>query len=185
MMMTTRRKINKDRLLWLDLETTGLEAESNAILEIAAVITDFDLRTIDQLTMVISQPETVLEQMDQWCQEQHKKSGLIDLVRESEICLEAAEMALIRFVEHNETVDAALCGNSIQFDRKFTERHMPRLYELFHYRNIDTSTLVLMSHVCHLTLPEKGDAHRARADIFESIAVARTFRNRLVKAVAA
>ena len=178
-MTTTRRMINKNRLFWLDLETTGLEVESSAILEVAAVVTDFDLRAIDQLMMVISQPQAVLEQMGEWCEDQHKRSGLLDLVRDSDICLEAAETAIIRFLEHNDAVDAALCGNTITFDRGFTDYHMPRLSELIHYRNLDTSTLVLMSHVCDLTLPEKRDAHRARSDIFESIAVARAFRKQV------
>lgn len=177
--MTTRRMINKNRLFWLDLETTGLEVASSTILEVAAVVTDFDLRVIDQLMMVVSQPQAVLEQMNEWCRNQHKESGLIDSVRDSEICLESAETAIIHFLEHNDAVDAALCGNTITFDRGFIKYHMPRLFDLIHYRNLDTSTLVLMSHVCDLTLPEKRDAHRARDDIFESIAVARAFRKQV------
>jgi len=181
--VTTRREINEDRLLWLDLETTGLNPQSDAILEVALVVTDFDLRCLDQIDFVITQSKEELAKMNDWCREQHTASGLLASIEDG-LSLDVAEQALVDFIVRNGAKDAALCGNTIRFDRGFLEIQMPRLASLLHYRSIDTSTLVLMSYVCDIALPEKKDAHRARADIFESIEVARKFRSEMKKAVA-
>ncbi|MCD6495556.1 oligoribonuclease [Candidatus Bipolaricaulota bacterium] len=170
--------MKKDRtnLVWLDLETSGVDVESKAILEVAMVITDKDLNVIAEgPELVIYQPDGVLEKLDDWCKKQHRASGLIDEVRRSSISLEQAESQLISFASQYCPPRACpLCGNSICFDRRFIIRYMPRLNALLSYRNVDVSSIKeLVSRWYPEALAGIGNSqtskHRALSDIHESI----------------
>jgi len=171
-------------LVWLDLETTGIDDRTSQILEIATVITDKHLeQVIEGPDLVIHQPESVLRAMDPWCEEQHGASGLTESARQSKITLAEAEEETLAFVRrHCLRGRAPLCGNSIGFDRRFLMHHMPRLNDYLHYRNIDVSTLKELARRWHpgaLETLEKRSAHRALDDIRESIDELRLYRSAL------
>ena len=174
----------KDRLICIDLEMTGLKPEHDSIIEIATVITDRDLNVIaDGPELAVHQSESVLAQMDEWNQRQHGGSGLIGRVRASPIGVQAAEQQTLAFLRaHVEAGASPMCGNSICQDRRFLARWMPELEGYFHYRHIDVSTLKELAARWHPHLSAalvKRSAHLARADIYESIAELRFYRERL------
>jgi oligoribonuclease len=174
----------KDRLIWIDLEMTGLRPDHDSIIEIATVVTDRDLNVIaDGPELAVHQSEAVLAQMDDWNQRQHGGSGLIARVRASEISVSAAEQQTLAFLGAHVAAGASpMCGNSICQDRRFLARWMPALEAFFHYRNIDVSTLKELAARWHPHLSAtlvKRSAHLARADIYESIAELRFYRERL------
>jgi oligoribonuclease len=175
-------------LVWLDLETSGLDVDSRVILEIATVITDKDLRVLAEgPDLVIHHPTEVLSQMDAWCRKQHRASGLLDEVRRSTVTLEQAEAQTLDIVSRYCPPRACpLCGNSICFDRRFLIRHMPHLDARLSYRNVDVSTLKeLASRWMPQATEGLGDAksskHRARSDILESIEELRQYRRLMFK----
>lgn len=169
-------KKDPSNLVWLDLETSGINVETRAILEVAMIITDRDLNVIAEgPELVIYQPDEVLERLDDWCKKQHRASGLIDEVRRSAVSLKQAEDELISFASQYCPPRACpLCGNSICFDRRFIIRYMPRLNSLLSYRNVDVSTI---KELVGRWYPEqlagignsKTSKHRALSDIHESI----------------
>ncbi len=174
----------KDRLIWIDLEMTGLRPEQDSIIEIATVVTDRDLKVIaDGPELAVHQTEAVLATMDDWNQRQHGGSGLIERVRASEVSVAAAEQQTLAFLAAHVAAGASpMCGNSICQDRRFLARWMPALEAFFHYRNIDVSTLKELAARWHPHLSAglvKRSAHLARADIYESIAELRFYRERL------
>jgi oligoribonuclease len=175
---------NDDRLIWIDLEMTGLKPEADEIIEIATVVTDKDLNSIaDGPEFAIHQPESALERMDSWNQRQHGGSGLLARVRASRITLAEAERQTIAFLSTLVPPGASpMCGNSICQDRRFLARHMPELERYFHYRNLDVSTLKELARRWMPTLMPglvKQSAHLARADIYESINELRFYRERM------
>ncbi len=169
-------KKDRQNLVWVDLETSGIDVETKAILEVAMIITDKDLNVIAEgPELVIHQSDEVLENLDDWCRKQYRASGLIDEVRRSSISLAQAESELVSFASQYCPVRACpLCGNSICFDRRFIIRYMPRLNSLLSYRNVDVSTLKELVARWH---PEaligvgnsQTSKHRALSDIHESI----------------
>lgn len=173
-----------DRLIWIDLEMTGLKPDEDVIIEIATVVTDKDLNVIaDGPELAVHQPETALERMDEWNQRQHGRSGLIARVRASEVDTAAAEGATLDFLRQHLTAGSSpMCGNSICQDRRFLARYMPDLEKYFHYRNLDVSTL---KELARRWLPSIADglnkksAHLARADIYESIEELRYYRQKM------
>ena len=174
----------KDRLIWIDLEMTGLRPDHDSIIEIATVVTDRDLNVVaDGPELAVHQSESVLAQMDEWNQRQHGGSGLIARVRASASGVAAAEQQTLGFLSgHVEAGASPMCGNSICQDRRFLARWMPALEAYFHYRNIDVSTLKELAARWHPHLSAalvKRSAHLARADIYESIAELRYYRERL------
>ncbi len=174
----------KDRLIWIDLEMTGLKPEHDSIIEIATVVTDRDLNVIaDGPELALHQSEAVLAQMDEWNQRQHGGSGLISRVRASTIGVKTAEQQTLAFLRsHVEAGTSPMCGNSICQDRRFLARWMPALEAYFHYRHIDVSTLKELAARWHPHLSAalvKRSAHLARADIYESISELRFYRERL------
>lgn len=164
----------KSNLIWIDLEMSGLKPETDEILEIATLVTDKDLNILAEgPSLVIHQPDSVLEAMDEWCTTHHGASGLTQKVRESSITLEQAEAETVAFVkEWVEEGASPLCGNSIWQDRRFLIKYMPKLDAYCHYRNIDVSTL---KELARRWKPEslegvvKSGSHRALDDIIESI----------------
>lgn len=175
-----------DRLVWMDLEMTGLHAETDKILEIATVVTDAQLNILEQgPELVIRQPEEVLDKMNEWCKEHHGLSGLTDKVRQSTISIEQAETETLTFLKkHVQECQAPLCGNSIHQDRNFISRHMPRLHDYLHYRNIDVSSIKELSFRWYPALPKfkKAGKHTALEDIIESIEELRYYRKSIFKA---
>ena len=132
-----------NRLIWIDLEMTGLKPESDRILELALVVTDHDLETVAQAPVyVIHQQDATLEAMDSWNKTTHGRSGLIDKVKVAHATEPQVEEAALAFLrEHVPAKASPMCGNSICQDRRFLARWMPRLEDWFHYRNLDVSTL--------------------------------------------
>jgi len=132
-----------DNLIWIDLEMTGLDTDSDCIIEIATVITDSRLNIISEGPVVaIFQQDSILNKMDDWNTNQHTQSGLVDRVRKSSYTREDAEVRTLNFLEQYVPKNTSpMCGNSICQDRRFLYREMPTLEEYFHYRNLDVSTI--------------------------------------------
>lgn len=178
--------VNDQRLIWLDMEMTGLDPEKERIIEIAVVVTESDLTFVAQApVLVIHQSQALLDAMDKWNQSTHAKSGLIDKVKASTLTEEQAEAQLLAFLaEHVPAGKSPMCGNTIGQDRRFMVKYMPRLEEYFHYRNLDVSTLKELSLRWK---PEvyrsfvKQSKHEALADIQESIDELKHYREHFIK----
>jgi oligoribonuclease len=165
-----------DRLVWIDCEMTGLDLGRDALIEIAALVTDSDLRVLgDGVDVVIHADETALAGMPDVVREMHARSGLTDAVRRSTVSVAEAERMVLDYVRAHvpEPRTVPLAGNSIATDRAFLARDMPALDAHLHYRMVDVSSI---KELCRrwfprvfYAKPEKGMAHRALADIEESI----------------
>lgn len=156
--------------LWLDLEMTGLEATRDRILEAAVIITDRQWQELECWETAVCQPAEVLAGMNDWCQQHHRDSGLLERVPEgiSESALDARLTDCV--ARHFGDVPAILCGNSIHQDRKFIDRYLPQFASRLHYRMLDVSSFkVLFQEVYGQHYP-KQNRHRALDDIRESIA---------------
>ena len=131
------------RLVWLDMEMTGLDPEKERIIEVAVVVTEPDLTVVAEgPVLVIHQSDALLQAMDKWNQSTHSKSGLIDRVRVSTLNEDEAQAQLIAFLkEHVPAGKSPLCGNSVSQDRRFMYKYMPNLEQFFHYRTVDVSTI--------------------------------------------
>jgi oligoribonuclease len=180
--------VSADHLIWIDLEMTGLKPDEDVIIEIATVVTDSQLNVIaDGPELAVHQPEEALQRMDEWNQRQHGGSGLIGRVRASGTAAAQAERLTLEFLAAHVPAGASpMCGNSICQDRRFLARHMPVLERYFHYRNLDVSTLKELARRWYPGVAAaltKQSAHLARADIYESIAELRFYRERLFTAV--
>jgi oligoribonuclease len=170
-----------DHLVWMDMEMTGLDPERDTVLEIATLITTDALDLVAEgPVLVIGQPPSVLDAMDQWNREHHAASGLTARVLGSSVSMAEAEARTLAFVKtYCPGHTSPLCGNSIWQDRRFLVRYMPKLEAYFHYRNIDVSTvkeLVRRWYPNGPQPPEKKHAHLALDDIRESIAELRFYR---------
>ena len=168
-------RVDRDNLIWIDLEMTGLDPDRDRIIEIATIVTDSRLHVLEEgPVLAIHQPEEVLAGMDEWNTRQHRESGLCDRVRDSR-CTEpdAARQTLDFISRHVPARCSPMCGNGICQDRRFLARRMPRLERYFHYRNLDVSTL---KELCRRWRPglfqglTKESRHRALDDVRESIA---------------
>jgi len=180
---------NKDQLIWIDLEMTGLRPDRDSIIEIATVVTDRDLNVVAEgPVLAIHQSEAVLATMDDWNQRQHGGSGLLARVRASQVDAATAEQLTLAFLAAHVPAGASpMCGNSICQDRRFLARWMPALEAHFHYRNLDVSTLKELAARWYPQLGaqfSKRATHLALADIQESIAELRFYRERLFVTVA-
>ena len=171
----------RTRMIWLDLEMTGLDPSNDSILEIATVVTDADLNELAVGPVhAIRHPESLLHNMDDWNTEHHTASGLWQRVLDSDVTMYEAERATLKFLaEWTESGASPMCGNSICQDRRFLARLMPELESWFHYRNLDVSTLKeLASRWAPRVVAEftKQSRHEALADIRESIEELRHYR---------
>lgn len=171
----------KMRLIWIDLEMTGLDTVNDSILEIATIVTDIELNVLAEGPVcAIQQNEEVLKGMDSWNRSHHTDSGLWQRVVHSPHTMRAAESANIHFLKEWVKKGASpMCGNSVCQDRRFMHRLMPELESWFHYRNLDVSTLkVLASHWMpdKTRVFEKENRHEALSDIRESIEELRYYR---------
>ncbi|MGX1738726.1 oligoribonuclease [Corynebacterium flavescens] len=165
-----------DRLVWIDLEMTGLDPQRHVIVEVAAIITDANLNIVGEgIDVVVHASEEELAQMDDFVTKMHAHSGLDKEIRASKTTLKEAEDAVLALVEEHCDPEhpAPLAGNSIATDRTFIRAYMPRLDKALHYRMIDVSTIKELSRRwyprAYYNQPEKGMAHRALQDIIESI----------------
>jgi len=175
MAASARSKRSKKNLVWMDCEMTGLDPAEHVLLEIATIITNYDLEIIARgpvLAIRASQPK--LELMDAWCRRTHKKSGLLDRVREEGVTTAEAERQTLNFVKkYCYARTAPLCGSSIGQDKRFLARYMPTLHEFLHYKVVDVSSIKLLASEWYgdkYQPPEKQELHRALSDIEESIA---------------
>ena len=175
-----------NRLIWIDLEMSGLNPDTDKVLEIAIVVTDSQLAAVAEApVLVLHQSDAVLDAMDSWNKSTHGKSGLLERVKSSALDEGAAEARMVRFLgEHVPPGASPMCGNSVHQDRRFLARYMPRLEAYFHSRNLDVST---MKEIARRWKPEvlaglvKHGKHEALADIYESIDELRYYREHLLK----
>ena len=173
-------------LVWLDLEMTGLDPDSERIIEIATVITSSDLEeVIEGPNLVINQPREYLDNMDEWNTSHHGNSGLIEAVKVSNVTDELAEKETLNFLmKYLEIGTSPLCGKSISQDRRFLNRYMPDLAKFFHYRNIDVSSIKELTKRWRPDLDgkiNKSTSHRALSDVYESIEELKFYRDNLFK----
>ena len=182
----THTMSRQDNLIWIDLEMTGLNPETDRIIEIATIVTDKDLTILEEgPVLAIHQPDTVLDAMDEWCTRTHGESGLTARVRASTLSEADAEAQTLAFLE--KWVDqcvSPICGNSICQDRRFLARYMPRLEAYFHYRNLDVSTLKELARRWRpdiLSGLTKKNTHLALDDIRESIEELRYYREHFIR----
>jgi len=171
------------RMVWMDLEMTGLSVSTESIIEIATVVTDGELNILAQgPNLAIRVPEALLDAMDEWNTTHHHNSGLVDRIKNEGVSVEEAEEATLAFLSQwVEPNTAPLCGNSIWNDRRFLEKEMPRLLDFLHYRMVDVSTVKELAGRWYPNLsryPKKG-AHLALDDTLESIEELRYFRERI------
>ncbi|OUR66598.1 oligoribonuclease [Marinomonas sp. 42_23_T18] len=167
--------LDKENLVWIDLEMTGLDPDKNTIIEIATIVTDKYLNVLAEgPNLAIHQSQEVMDAMDEWCTTHHGQSGLTKRVLETEMTLAQAEMETIKFLEKYVPKGVSpICGNSVGQDRRFLYQYMPALETYFHYRYVDVSTI---KELAKRWQPEvlkgftKKGSHLAMDDIKESIA---------------
>ena len=176
--------MSSENLIWIDLEMTGLDTQTDLIIEIATIVTDNHLNILAEgPTLAIHQNDEILAGMDEWNTNQHTKSGLLDRVRASHIDERYAEQRTLEFLSrYVPKGQSPMCGNSICQDRRFLHRCMPELEAYFHYRNLDVSTLKELARRWYPQITKdysKNPSHLALDDVRDSIEELRFYRDRL------
>ncbi|MEH6504329.1 MAG: oligoribonuclease [Cycloclasticus sp.] len=177
---------DKQNLIWIDLEMTGLYPETDSIIEIATIVTDKELNILAEgPVLAVHQSKQTMDAMDAWNQKHHGQSGLIERVLSSTLSESDVEQQTIEFLKQWVPGGASpMCGNSICQDRRFMAKTMPLLEAFFHYRNLDVSTL---KELASRWAPEimkgfkKQATHQALDDVLESIAELKYYREHLLK----
>lgn len=172
-------------IVWMDMEMSGLDPDKDRILEVAVLVTDGELSVVAEgPSLILHQPDEVLEAMDEWNTKHHGQSGLTQRVRESTVDEAQASAAILDFLsEHTQKRKAPLAGNSIHQDRRFVARYLPEVEDWLHYRNVDVSTVKELARRWHpkqyAGRPTKKGSHRAMDDLMESIAELQYYRKML------
>lgn len=175
------------RIVWVDLEMTGLDITCDHIMEIACVVTDGDLNLVAKgPNLVINQPDDLLKNMSAWCIAQHGESGLTEACRKSKITLKNAENQVLEFIKSHVPEKACpLGGNSVYMDRLFIRKYMPTVDEYLHYRIIDVSTIKELAKRWYpkelSNIPQKKFTHRSIDDILESIEELKYYKENIFK----
>jgi oligoribonuclease len=182
----TPQRPNEMNLVWVDMEMTGLEPETDRIIEVAMVVTDMHLNVLAEgPVLAIHQSDETLDKMDAWNKGTHGRSGLIDRVKASTVSEAQAEAELIAFMRQwVPNGKSPMCGNTIGQDRRFMVKYMPKLEAFFHYRNIDVSTLKELGRRWKPEMVagfKKAQKHTALADIVESIEELKYYREHFIK----
>lgn len=173
-------------LIWIDLEMSGLIPERDRIIEVAVVVTNAQLDTVAEgPVLAVHQDSTVLDAMDAWNRSTHARTGLVDRVRASDVDEAEAQARVVAFLQERVPKGVSpMCGNSVCQDRRFLARYMPELEAYFHYRNLDVSTLKELARRWKPAIVPgfaKQGKHEALADIYESIAELRYYREHLIQ----
>jgi oligoribonuclease len=182
----TPQRPNEMNLVWVDMEMTGLEPETDRIIEVAMVVTDMHLNVLAEgPVLAIHQSDETLDKMDAWNKGTHGRSGLIDRVKASTVTEAQAEAEFIAFMRQwVPNGKSPMCGNTIGQDRRFMVKYMPKLEAFFHYRNIDVSTLKELGRRWKPEMVagfKKAQKHTALADIIESIEELKYYRENFIK----
>ncbi|MCF6808454.1 oligoribonuclease [Thiotrichales bacterium 19S9-12] len=186
--MTDSNEIKSKRWIWIDLEMTGLDPETDRIIEIATVVTDHQLNVIAEGPVIaVSQSKKLLDQMDNWCTKTHGESGLTQRVLESRVSDAEAEQITLDFLKEHVTKNTSpMCGNSIWQDRRFLARYMPELESFFHYRMIDVSTLKILAKSWNpgvFSSHQKETKHLALDDVLDSIRELQHYQENFLKII--
>jgi oligoribonuclease len=181
-----------DRLVWLDLEMTGLDLGRHVIVEIAALVTDGQLEPLDDgIDVIVHQPPEALAEMDDFVRKMHTKSALIGAIESSTVSLADAGTQTLDYIRRHvpDAGVAPMCGNSIGVDRRFLDQYLPELDRYLHYRSIDVSSFKELCRRWYPDVyrkrPDKAETHRALADVRESISELRYYREHMLLAPAA
>lgn len=185
MMEAQNNMMNKDNLIWLDMEMSGLSPDTDRIIELAAVITDAELNVLaESPVIVVHQSDAVLDGMDAWNKGTHGRSGLIEKVKASTTDEMAATQQMLEFFKQYVPAGASpMCGNSICQDRRFMARYMPELEAFFHYRNLDVSVFKELARRWKPVIYagfKKSSKHEALADVYESIEELKYYREHFI-----
>lgn len=184
--MTAATADNVDTLIWIDMEMTGLNPETDRIIEVATLVTDANLTILAEgPVLALHRPDEILAGMDDWNQRTHGESGLVQRVRDSRLDDAGAEAQTLEFL-HQWCMPGVspMCGNSVHQDRRFMARYMPALEAFFHYRNLDVSTIKELARRWRPELPggyQKTNNHRALDDIRDSVNELRYYREHFFK----
>ena len=178
-------QLDKQNLIWIDLEMTGLDPEKERIIEIATIVTDKDLNILAEGPVIaVHQSDELLNKMSEWCVKTHTANGLVDRVKASKLTERADELQTLDFLKRWVPKGASpICGNSIAQDKRFLYKYMPDLADYFHYRHLDVSTL---KELAARWKPEildgfkKGNTHLALDDIRESIKELAYYRDHFI-----